>query len=64
MANREVRAAPRSPWQSPYVECLIGSVRRECLDHLIVLNEESLRQRTNVKLANHTERTTTLRTSI
>jgi putative transposase len=29
----EVLAAPRSPWQTPYVECLIGSVRRECLDH-------------------------------
>src|ERR1035437_5159838 len=64
MAIREVLTAPRSPWQSPYVERLIGSIRRECLDHLIVLNEEPLRQRTNVKLANHTERTTTLRTSI
>lgn len=39
MAIREVLTAPRSPWQSPYVERLIGSVRRECLDHLIVLNE-------------------------
>ena len=43
MAIREVLTAPRSPGQSPYVERLIGSVRRECLDHLIVLNEESLR---------------------
>jgi transposase InsO family protein len=32
----ELRIAPRSPWQSPYVERLIGSVRRECLDHVIV----------------------------
>jgi hypothetical protein len=42
MAIREVFTAPRSPWQSPHVEHLIGSVRRECLDHLVVLNEESL----------------------
>ena len=41
---REVLTAPRSPWQRAYVERLIGSVRRECLDHLIVLNESSLRR--------------------
>jgi len=40
----EVLTAPRSPWQSPYVERLIGSIRRECLDCVIVLGEESLRQ--------------------
>jgi putative transposase len=34
----EVRIAPRSPWQSPYIERMIGSIRRECLDHVIVLN--------------------------
>ena len=44
MAIREVLTAPRSPWQSPYVERLIGSIRRECLDHLIVFNESSLRR--------------------
>jgi len=38
----EIRIAPRSPWQSPYVERLIGSVRRECLDHVIVLNQTHL----------------------
>ena len=38
----EVRTAFRSPWQSPYVERLIGSIRRECLDHVIVLNEAHL----------------------
>ena len=38
----EVVIAPRSPWQSPYVERLIGSIRRECLDHVIVLNEARL----------------------
>lgn len=37
-----VRIAPRSPWQSPYVERLIGSVRRDCLDHVIVLNRTHL----------------------
>lgn len=40
----EVLTAPRSPWQNPYVERVIGSIRRECLDHVIVLNEESLRR--------------------
>lgn len=40
----QVLTAPRSPWQSPYVERLIGSIRRECLDHLVVLGEESLRR--------------------
>ena len=33
-----------SPWQNPYVERLIGSIRRECLDHVIVLNEEHLKR--------------------
>jgi putative transposase len=36
--------APRSPWQNPYVERLIGSIRRECLDHVIVLHERHLRR--------------------
>ena len=44
MLITEVLTAPRSPWQSPYVERLIGSIRRECLDHVVVLSEESLRQ--------------------
>jgi len=39
---KEVVIAPRSPWQNPYVERLIGTVRRECLDHFIVLNEAHL----------------------
>src|ERR1039458_9693153 len=34
----------RSPWQNGHVERLIGSFRRECTDHLIVLNEEHLRR--------------------
>jgi transposase InsO family protein len=41
---REVLTAPQSPWQNAYVERLIGSIRRECLDHVIVLNEASLRR--------------------
>ena len=39
-----VRTAPRSPWQNPYVERVIGAIRRECLDHVIVLNERHLRR--------------------
>jgi putative transposase len=44
MGIREVLTAPRSPWQNPYAERFIGSLRRECLDHIIVFNESSLRQ--------------------
>src|SRR6516225_9991729 len=44
MGIEEVVAAPRSPWQNPYVERLIGSIRRECLDHVMVWNETSLRR--------------------
>ncbi len=41
---KEVITAPQSPWQNPYAERVIGSIRRECLDHLIVLNEDHLRR--------------------
>jgi len=44
MRIREVVTAPRSPWQNPFVERLIGSVRRECLDHVLVLSERHLRR--------------------
>jgi putative transposase len=40
----EVRIAPRSPWRSPYVKRLIGSIRRECLDHVIIFNERHLKR--------------------
>ena len=39
-----VVTAPRSPWQNPFVERLIGTIRRECLDHVIVLNEAHLKR--------------------
>ena len=42
MGIEAVRTAPRSPWQNAYVERFIGSVRRECLDHLIVLTADGL----------------------
>jgi transposase InsO family protein len=40
----EVLSAPRSPWQRAYVERVIGTIRRECLDHMIVFGEDSLRR--------------------
>jgi len=40
----EVITAPRSPWQNAYVERVIGSIRRECLDHLVIFNERHLRR--------------------
>ena len=45
---KQVLSAPRSPWQRAYVERLIGSIRRECLDHVIVLGERSLHQYVSV----------------
>jgi transposase InsO family protein len=39
----EVLTAPRSPWQNAYVERLISSIRRECLDHVLVFHEVGLR---------------------
>jgi transposase InsO family protein len=41
---KEVKTAPQSPWQNPFVERLIGSIRRDCIDHVIVLNEHHLRR--------------------
>jgi putative transposase len=58
MGIEEVVIAPRSPWQNPYVERLIGSVRRECLDHVMVLSEHHLtRILTNYFSYYHTWRT-------
>ena len=44
MGIKEVQIAPRSPWQNPYCERLIGSIRRDVLDHVIVLHEHHLRR--------------------
>jgi putative transposase len=44
MGITEVVTAPRSPWQNPYAERLIGSIRRECLDHVIIFSERHLRR--------------------
>ena len=41
---KEIVTAPRSPWQNAYVERVIGSIRRECLDHIVVFNERHLRR--------------------
>jgi putative transposase len=41
---REVLTAPRAPWQNPFVERVIGSIRRECLDHVLILSEAHLRR--------------------
>ena len=42
MNTQAIRTAPRSPWQNAYVERVIGSIRRECLDHVIVMNAAGL----------------------
>jgi transposase InsO family protein len=42
MGIKQVLSAPRSPWQRAYIERVIGTIRRECLDHLIVFNERGL----------------------
>jgi len=44
LGMKECPTAPRSPWQNPYAERVIGSIRRECLDHVIVLNERHLKR--------------------
>jgi transposase InsO family protein len=44
MCTEEVLTAPQSPWQNPFAERLIGSIRRECLNHVLVLGERHLRR--------------------
>jgi len=41
---REVVIAPRSPWQNAYAERVVGSIRRECLDHMVVIGERHLKR--------------------
>ena len=43
MGIRDRPTAPRSPWQNGYAKRLIGSIRRECLDHVIIIGERHLR---------------------
>ena len=43
MGIRQVTTAPRAPWQNPFVERVIGSIRRECLDHFMIVSEAHLR---------------------
>ncbi|HEY4932547.1 MAG TPA: integrase core domain-containing protein [Terriglobales bacterium] len=44
LGMKEIITAPRSPWQNAFAERLIGSIRRECLDHIVVLNQRHLRK--------------------
>ena len=44
MGIGEVITSPRSPWQNPFVERLIGSIRRECLDHVVIFSQTHLRR--------------------
>ena len=44
MGIRDRPTAPRSPWQNAYVERLIELIRRDCLDHLIIVDERHLRR--------------------
>jgi transposase InsO family protein len=44
MGIRDHPIAPRSPWQNGHAERLIGSIRRECLDHIVIFGEAHLRQ--------------------
>ena len=40
---RDRPTSPRSPWQNAYAERLIGSIRRECIDHIVIFGERHLR---------------------
>jgi len=44
MGIKQVQISARSPWQNPYVERVIGSIRREYVNHTIVINEKHLRR--------------------
>jgi len=54
MGIQEVLTAPRSPWQNAYIERFIGSVRRECLEHVIVLSAAGLRRVVNAYVEYYT----------
>ena len=44
MGNRDRPISPMSPWQNAYVERLIGTLRRDCLDHVLIFGERHLRR--------------------
>jgi putative transposase len=60
MGIDEVLSAPLSPWQRAYIERLIGTIRRECVDHVIVFNETALYRRIQSFLAYYHESRTHL----
>ena len=53
MGIEEVKTAPRSPWQNPYCERVIGSMRRDVLDHVIVLNDRHLKRLLTAYIADY-----------
>jgi len=55
MGITEIASTPRSPWQNPFVERVIGSIRRECTDHVIALGEAHLRWVLNEYVAYYNE---------
>ena len=60
MGIRDRPIAPLAPWQNAFVERMIGSIRRECLDHLIIVNEAPLRR----ALSTHATYYNTIRTHL
>jgi len=60
LGTEQIVIAPRSPWQNGYCERVIGSIRRECLDHVIVLGEKHLRRALKEYLAYYHESRTHL----
>jgi transposase InsO family protein len=55
MGIRDRPTSPRSPWQNGYAERLIGSIRRECLDHVVVFGERHLRHMLQSYMNYHNE---------
>ena len=61
MSIEEVVIAARSPWQNPYCERIIGSIRRECLQHVVVFSEAHLKRMLNSYFDYYTGRVVKLR---
>jgi transposase InsO family protein len=60
MNTQTLRTAPRSPWQNAYAERVIGSIRRECLDHVVVVNAAGLHRLLTAYIAYYMESRTHL----